>query len=467
MLFIGSLVAGGVLLSAAGACGQPGTEKQSAGIVVSDGLHQDWPRFLGAAVDGRSALTGIRTDWSGDGLPLLWTIEVGQGYGIGSVADGVYYHFDAEANGDARLRTFDAATGEPQWTYRYDSDYDDMYGYDSGPRSSPLVYEDHVFLFGVEGQLHAIERETGKKVWSLDTADRFAVIQNFFGVASNPVVFGDLLLVMVGGSPPESQAVPSGALDRVKPNGSGIVAVERATGEIVYAIGDELASYTSLQIADICGQLTGVAWMREHLLLFDPADGTIRGRFRWRSKKLESVNASTPVVIGDQILLSECYEGGSVLIDVEPNKEDDAESGLPLVMTEVWSDRDKRDKSLQAHWNTPVLHEGFLYGCSGRHRGSATLRCVELETGKLQWSQVGLTRTSVTLCDGHLVVISEDGLLRLVKATPQGFEPVTQLDLAEQEDFIEPCWAAPVIAGGRLFVRGKNKVACFELVQSR
>ena len=413
---------------------------------------KDWPRFLGPNIDGVSPETGILKDWSDGKLKLLWQTELGEGYSMCSVADGLVYQFD-KVDDQGRLRCMDASTGETQWKFEYESNYRDLYGYDAGPRSSPLIDGDRIYLFGVEGMLICVDRNTHKAIWQVDTAEKFGVVQNFFGVASSPVIFEDKLLVMVGGSPPESSEVPPGQLDRVKPNGSAVVAFDKFTGEVIYETGDDLASYTSLTWMDDGQERTLLAWARDNLWGVEPGQGGIKFKFPYRSKKLESVNAMTPVSVDNKIFLSECYENGSALLQLKDGK-----------IETLWNDSGKRKKALQSHWCTPIVSGDFLYGCNGRNSGSAQLRCISMSTGEVQWSQAGFNRCSMLLIDEHLIVVGERGRLALVKAGPENFELVTERLPDDQLKFVPNCWSAPVVADGRLFVRGGKKLACFQLI---
>jgi len=247
---------------------------------------KNWPQFLGPNRNGISAETGILKDWSGEKLKLNWTLPVGEGYAIGSVANGKYFHFDvteseeAEEGNVARLRCVDLQSAEVDWTFTAPSSYKDIYGYDSGPRTSPLIHDGRIYVYGVEGVLWCLDVATGDPIWEVNTIERFGVIQNFFGVSSCPIVFEDLLLLMVGGSPEESKKIPPGRLNLVKPNGSAIVALDRKTGKEVYRMGDDLASYTSLRVVDLHGRKVALAWMRESLFGFDP--GFRKSNLHWR-----------------------------------------------------------------------------------------------------------------------------------------------------------------------------------------
>ena len=413
----------------------------------------DWPGFLGLDGDGKSSETGILKDWSDGKLRLIWKRETGTGYSMGSVADGRFYHFGL-IDSKATLICVNAQTGKDIWKFAYDSDYKDLFDYDNGPRASPVINDGRVYIYGVEGHLHCLDACSGERIWDVNLSKRFGVIQNFFGVASTPIVYEDLLLVMVGGSPDSSQKVPPGALDQVEPNGSGIVALDKVSGEIKYQCVNDLASYSSLKIGKFQGQPLLLALMRGGLFGVKPADGEVAFQFPWRARKLESVNAANPLAIQDHVLISECYEIGSALLKIN-----DLETEL------VWSDRGKRDAALKSHWCTPVVSEDVVYGCSGCNSGSAQLRCIDWQTGKINWSQKGISRTSLMIIDGHLIVLAEDGELMLVKDNKDRFELVTKYQSGENGvRFQEPCWAAPIVSHGLLFVRGKKTVACFDLI---
>jgi outer membrane protein assembly factor BamB len=397
---------------------------------------------------------------------LVWHLPLGTGYCAPTVADGRLFIFDRIGDNE-RLRALDPRTGKEFWKFAYESSFEDLYGYDNGPRASAVVDGDRVYTFGAEGMLHCLATASGKPLWKVDTAERFGVIQNFFGVGASPVVEKDLLIVMIGGSPPESKAAPPGRLDQVEPNGTGIVAFDKLTGEVKYQTTDELASYATPKLATIGGRRWCFAFLRGGLVGFDPASGKIGFAFPWRASILESVNAADPVVVGDTVFISETYGPGAALVRVKLQ-------GDPEV---VWSDAERRrDKAMQTHWNTPIHHQGYLYASSGRYTEDAELRCVEMATGKIMWSEPNLTRCSLLYVDGHFVCLGEDGTLRLVRATPEKYEPVAEAVLVDKSAPPDafalgpprlvkyPAWAAPVLAHGLVYVRGANRLVCLELI---
>ena len=135
---------------------------------------------------------------------------------------------------------------------------------------------------------------------------------------------------------------------------------------------------------------------------------------------------------------------------------------------EVWSDRNRRrDRAMALHWNTPIEHQGYLYGSSGYHTPEAELRCVEWKTGKVLWSEPGMGRSSLLLVEEMLICLSEDGTLRLVRASPKRYEELAEWEFQTTggEALLSyPAWAAPALARGLLYVQGANRLVCLRLL---
>jgi len=413
----------------------------------------DWAGFMGPTGDGRSSETGLLKSWKSDGPPLLWQIPIGKGYAAPSVADGRLFLFDRHGE-KMRLTCMDARTGVEIWRSEYATGYEDMYGYSNGPRAAPVIDNDLVYTFGAEGRLRCHRVNDGSLVWDVDTVSTFGVVQNFFGAGSTPVVEGDLLIAAIGGSPPDSPRIQSG---KVAGNGSGIVAFDKRSGKVRYKITDELADYSSPTVVTIGERRWGFLFARGGLVGFEPASGKVDFHFPFRAKKLESVNASNPVVVGDTVFVTESYGPGSASVRVRPG-------GYEVVRR----DTSPRDQSMSCHFMTPIHHEGYLYGSSGEGSGEAELRAVEYASGKIMWSAPGLGRATLLYVDGHLVVFTERGRLLLVEATPERYNVVaeaTPADGTAGQLLRYPAWSAPVLSHGILYLRGKGRLAAFELIQ--
>jgi outer membrane protein assembly factor BamB len=443
------------------------TEDRNPGNLWTRTTGSDWPTFLGPTGDSKSTEVGISKEWGTKGPKVVWHKQLGEGYGTPTIAAARLFQFDRFGD-QARLYCLNAETGEQLWQYEYPTEYHDMYGYNNGPRCSPIIDGDRVYAYGVDGMLVCCRVLDGQLLWKVDTAKDFGVVQNFFGVGSTPVIVGENVIAMVGGSPPESQQVPPGLLSRVEPSGTGIVAFDKRTGQVRYKLADELASYASLKTAKIDGRDWCFAFCRGGLVGFDPTAGKLDFSFPWRAKTLESVNASMPVVVGDEVLISECYGPGSALLKVSPGKSE-----------VVWQDSERRrEKALQTHWNTPVELAGHVYACSGRHTENAELRCVDWATGDVRWSHRGMSRTSLLLIDGHFLCLGEYGQLWLLKANPDKYEEVAAIDygdpalgselIGEERPVLKyPCWAAPIVSHGLLYLRGDDRLICLELIPAK
>ena len=416
---------------------------------------RDWPGFLGPTGDSKSPEKLQKTDWAKSGLPVVWSKQIGTSYGAPTISKGRLFIFDRYGD-KVRLTCMKSETGDELWRFEYPTDYEDMYGYNNGPRSCPVVDEDRVYIFGAEGMLHCVTVLDGKLLWTVDTTARFNVAQNFFGIASAPVVEDNLLIVHIGGSPPDSARDVLSARGRIKGNGSGVVAFDKLTGEVVYQTTDELASYASPVFATIDSRRWGFMFARGGLVGFEPQTGKVDFHYPWRARKLESVNASNPVVVGDLVFISETYGPGSSLLKVRPGGYD-----------VVWTDASRGffQKAMMLHWNTAIHHEGYLYGCSGRHANRSELRCIELQTGEIVWSHRINERTSLLYVDGHFITLGEYGSLMLIRATPEKFDVVAHVELGRKR-IKHPAWAAPVLSHGLVYIRGRDRLVCLDLSPS-
>ena len=204
----------------------------------------DWPGFLGPQRNGKSPERGLPTTWPESGPPIIWQRPIGTGYAAPAISNDRVYHFARFAN-SARLTCFNAESGAELWTREHPTDYEDLLGYNNGPRATPIVQGPHVFTYSAEGILQCVRVADGTPVWRVDTIKDFHVVKNFFGVGSTPLALRDLVLVNVGGSPPDSPPDVYSANGRVRSSGSAIVAFDSATGKVRWKTGEDLASYAS------------------------------------------------------------------------------------------------------------------------------------------------------------------------------------------------------------------------------
>jgi outer membrane protein assembly factor BamB len=428
---------------------------------------EDWPQFLGPRANGISGETNLLEKWPTNGPPIVWQKTIGTGYSAPSVRDGllVLHH---RVKDEEIVEAFEAATGKHKWRHAYPSQFVDPYGYNNGPRCSPLLTSNRCYTFGAEGRLVCTELATGKLIWERDTAKDWTVPAAFFGVGSTPVLESNRLFVMVGGQP-----------------NSGMVAFEASTGKTVWeSVGknnwegvpmtawpgerkvtwqawEKQASYATPVLATIHGKRHLLCVLRQGLVSIDPATGAVNFSFWFRSRLNDSVNAMNPVVQGDLVLISGAYyKVGSVLLRVKP----DGKS-----VEEVW-----RSTALEIHWTTPILHEGHVYAFSGRNEPDARFRCVEFATGKVMWDRDEswpphssptppvYGRGSAILADGKLIALGEGGLLGLFKVNSQKPEEISRFQVPGLH---YPCWAAPILANGKLYLRSEDRLVCLNVTK--
>jgi outer membrane protein assembly factor BamB len=437
---------------------------------ASDLTSEDWPQFLGPHQNGVSDATGLLDRWPTNGVPVVWDKSIGAGYSAPSVRGNrlVLHH---RVGGEEIVECFEGATGKTLWRHGYPSHFTDPYGYNNGPRATPLLTEDRCYAFGAEGRLLCLDLSAGKLLWQRDTSKDWDVPPAFFGAGSSPVLEGDFVLVMVGGQP-----------------NAGMVAFDSQTGRTVWeSVGeknwqgvpmtgwpgepkvqwkrwDKQASYSTPVAATVHGRRNVFCLTRQGLVSLNPTNGDVNFSSWFRSRLEDSVNAMSPVVVDDLVFISAAYyKIGSVLLRVDPD-----DRGFQ----EVW-----RSAVLETHWNTPIYHDGYLYAFSGRNEPDAHFRCVELKTGRLMWDrdeswpahgghatpQPGVYgRGSAILAEAKLIVLGEGGLLGLFKINAQKPEEISRWQVPQLH---YACWAAPVLSRKKLYLRSEDRLVCLNVAR--
>lgn len=389
----------------------------------------DWPQLLGPKRDGTYPGRDVGSAWPAAGPPRVWEKKVGSGYsGPAVVGDRlVLFH----RKGDEELvECLDAVSGEKHWTFSYPTDYRDSFRFDDGPRATPTVVGGHVYTLGAAGTLHAIHLGTGRKRWRYDTQRKFDGSDGFFGTVCSPLVEGNLVLVNVG-------------IGRE----SAILALGTETGEVRWALTDHEASYSSPAAATIGEERHVFFFTRAGLVDVDPLEGAVRTRFAWRARMHASVNAATPLVIGERLFLSECYGPGAILLGIQKKG-----------VEEIWSG----DRVLSNHYVTSVHREGYLYGLDGRQEAGPALRCVELASGEPAWTKKQFGTGGMILAGRDLLILTEQGELVRVAASPDSFQEKQRASILSST-----VRALPALAHGRLYARDENRLVCFDLRGAR
>jgi outer membrane protein assembly factor BamB len=379
----------------------------------------DWPQFLGPERNGVYSGPPLAKAWPAGGPRVVWRRPVGQGFAGPVVTGGrviIFHRIGAEEI----VESLDAATGASQWRFAYPTTYRDDFGFDEGPRAVPVIANGLVFTFGAQGVLTAIEVATGRGIWSVDTQKEFAPRLGFFGRAGSPLVEDGRVLANIGDSF----------------DGGGIMAFNADTGAVLWQATRHEASYSSPVSAMFDGRRRALFFTRRGLVGLDPATGAIAFEREWRSRSDNSVNAATPLIIGDRIFLSATYGTGAAVLRVKGDQ-----------LTEVWAN----DDTLSNHYATSVHHAGTLYGFHGRQEFGPAFRAVDLATGTVQWSEEKFRAGTVTLAGDRLLILRESGELVMAEATPQAFRPIARAQVLRAN-----ARGYPALADGFLYARNTD-----------
>jgi len=389
----------------------------------------DWPQFLGPDRNGISAETNLARAWPVNGPPIRWKMEAGQGFSGPVVVGGKLILFHRKGD-EEMVDCLEAKTGGALWHFSYPTHYQDDFGFDEGPRATPAIDDGKIYTMGAEGAVHCLDLQNGKELWHFDCKEKFNCPKGYFGMDCSPLVESNWVILNIGGR-----------------DGAGIIALDKTTGALRWKHGDAEAGYSSPIAATLIGKRYAFVFTRAGLSALNPVNGTAYFDFPWRSREEASVNAATPLVSGNLVFLTASYGTGAVLLRVDGNS-----------TKTVWSG----DDSLSCHYATPVLCEGYLYGIDGRAdpgmQPRPSLRCVELKTGHICWSQDDFGAASITLAGRQLFILTENGELICAPVNAKEFHAALRAQILPAG-----VRAFPALADGCLYARDKSKLYCVEL----
>jgi len=398
----------------------------------SDGKPVDWPQLYGSD-DAVVLEKNLNLEWGEKGPPELWRIEIGTGYSQPVISDGKLILFHRK--GDRELVTcLDAKSKEQKWEFGYPSAYVDRYGFNNGPRCTPTIANNRVFTLGAEGKLHALDLQTGARLWARDLFSDYALEQGFFGVGTSPLLEGDRLIINIGG----------------KAKDAGIIGVATANGKTLWTATADGASYATPKAATIHGKRWVFLLTEATFTSIDPANGKVAWQIPFRSKLYESANATSPLVVGDVVVASASYNVGTIAVRVNPD-------GSHKVLWRV--------KSPDSHFSNMIAIDGNMYGFSGRHENGCELFCVDLADGKTKWSaETPFGRGQLLRYDKNLIVWGERGTLAVVNVEKEKPKQTATSDPNPRKGLLEhPTWTPPAIYDGRMYLRNESTLSCLDL----
>lgn len=388
-------------------------------------LHaEDWPQFLGPRRDGSYKGKELPL-WPNEGPIKLWKKDIGAGFAGPAIAEEKLILFH-RINNRETVECLEAATGKLIWSADYVADYVDRFRFDNGPRAVPTIANGKVYTLGAHGIISAWDLKSGKVLWRVNARVKFRADKGYFGFACSPLVFEGLVLLNIGGV-----------------DGSGVVGLDAITGQVRWSATKDPANYASPILTKFGGKASALFFTRQGLVCLNPKTGEIFFKHHWRPDGEHTVNASTPIIMNNLIFVSASYGKGATVVEVNDGK-----------LKTLWAN----NISMSCQYASCVIQNGYLYGFHGRQEAGAQLRCVELKTGRVLWSQPGLRYGTLTLINKEIWVLTERGEVARINASPKAYKVNQRAKITRGE-----VRAFPAIAQGRFYFRDENQLVCLRL----
>jgi outer membrane protein assembly factor BamB len=321
------------------------------------------------------------------------------------------------------VTAYDVATGRELWAHGWAGEFKEWMGGD-GPRATPSWAGGRVYALGASGELRCLDDRTGTLVWRVNILDDNAAANLPWGMAASPLVVNDLVIVLPGG-----------------PAGRSVAAYDAGSGARRWSALNDKQAYSSPMLATIDGVPQVLVLTATRLVAITPERGELLWEYPWPTAN--DINAAQPVVLppSNRVLVSSGYGHGAAVLEVT---HDGGRFGTRL----VWE-----NTRLKNRFSSSVEHQGFIYGLDEN-----ILTCLDAATGETRWKAGRYGHGQFLLADGHLVLLSEDGDLALVRATPEGHREVARFPVLDGKT-----WNHPALDDGRLLVRNLAEMAAFDL----
>lgn len=406
---------------------------------------EDWPEWRGKGRGGQWNETGILDKFDPAGLKVRWRTPIRAGFSGPAVAAGRVYVTDYERRTE-RLLCLDEKTGKVLWTLEWPATYTGI-SYGTGPRATPTVDGDRVFVVGGSGILSAVEARTGKLIWRRDFVREFGTQIPVWGIAGAPIVDGERLIAIVGGQPDAK-----------------LIAFDKRTGKELWRAlpSDSEPGYAQPFITEAGGLRQLIVWHPTALSSLDPKTGKVNWEQPFRVNL--GMTLATPVVSGTKLLVSSFYNG-SMLMEL---------AGRTATM--LWKGKSSSEIStdgLHAVVNTPVIDGDHIYGiCS-----YGQFRCLNLKTGERVWETLEVTREKARWASGFIVrngdryfANNDRGELIIAKLSPTGYQEISRTALIKpttnpgnRRELKAVNWTHPAYANRHVFVRNDEEILCASL----
>lgn len=388
----------------------------------------DWPQFLGPDRNGLSAETGLIDKFPGSGPHEVWRVAGGVGMSGVVISDGKAATL-AEQQGKQQLLLLDAKTGKTIWKTPLAPAYRNPMG--NGPRATPVIDGKRVFALTGEGVLAAVDLPDGSIAWSHDVVKETGGKVADYGMASSPLIAGELVVVTAGAP------------------GATVVAYNKKTGKLVWKTGDDTAGYSSPALLEVAGRQQLVAFTGQSALSIDPKSGAQLWRFPYDTNY--ECNIAVPLGWKNRVFLSAGENHGSTLLELKPD-------GKSFDLKTVWESTGRKSV-LRNEWQTSILLDGYLYGMDnvGGAGPITHLTCINAADGTRAWQEARFGKGNLIAADGKLFISTMKGELVIVAASSKSFQELARAKV------IETTRQAPALTNGLLYLRDDKEIVCFDI----
>jgi len=415
----------------------------------------DWPEWRGKGRLGVWEETGILDKVPASGLKFRWRVPLKRGFSGPAVAGGRVFVSDFEGNGPnrgaERVLALDEKTGRLIWEREWEADYTGLMGsYATGPRATPTVDEDRVYVLGARGILACLNAGSGAPLWSRDFVKEYRGTVPVWGTTGSPLVDGNRVIAVVGGE-----------------KNAKVVAFDKMTGKELWRALDASSEpgYASPVIYEAGGKRQLIIWHASALVSLNPQNGELYWQQPFNARM--GLAVATPILNGSKLMISSFYTG-SMMMELD---------GAKPVAKMLWkgkSESEIKTDGLHALINTPVIDGDYIYGIDSYGQ----FRCLDARTGERIWETLQVTREQARWSTGLIVrhqdryfINNDKGELIIARFSPKGYEEISRTKLITptttagigRRELGAVNWSHPAYANGHIFARNDEEIVCASL----